>query len=507
MPDRLPEFAPNLPAIGGSGKSRSLDPEDWDEFRALAHAMLNRAIDHLEDVRERPVWQAVPQPVKAAMTEPIPMEPQGAASVCRDLADWILPYSTGNTHPRFFGWVHGTGTPGGIIAEMMAAAVNANCGGRDHAAVYIERQVVDWFRTLFRFPAAASGLVVSGTSMATLIALTVARNKAAGADIRRTGLAGTEQRLVAYASAEAHGSVDKAMEILGLGRDALRCIPADPDGRMDVAALRSAIAGDRNRGMMPFAVIATAGTVNIGAVDPLPEIADLCAQEEVWLHVDGAFGALAVLSDTDRQKVAGIERADSLAFDFHKWLHVPYDAGMVLIRDGALHQAAFGAKQDYLAPARHGLAAGEPWFCEFGPELSRGFSALKVWFTMKEHGMTRLGEAIAMNCRQAERLADMIGEHHHLEIMAPVALNIVCFRYLETALEATALDRLNERIVIALHEQGIAAPSTTRLGGRLAIRVNITNHRTGYGDLKILLDAVLDIGANIVAGESTESVS
>ena len=478
---------------------RSLDPENWDELRALAHAMLDHAFDHHQNVRSRPVWRHVPEEVRAALHQPLPDTPQGAAGVCRELIGSILPYGTGNIHPRFFGWVHGTGTPGGIIAEMMAAAINANCGGREHAAIHVEKQVVAWFREIFAFPQTASGLLVSGTSMATLIALTAARNAGAGTDVREHGVPALPERMVAYTSAEAHGSVEKAMEIIGLGRAALRNVDVDGAGRMNVSALRASVAADKAAGLKPFAVIATAGTVNTGAFDPLDEIASIAAQDGVWLHVDGAFGALAILSDADRHKVRGIERADSLAFDFHKWLHVPYDAGMVLIRDGGVHRAAFGSKQDYLAGTERGLAAGQPWFCEFGPELSRGFRALKVWFTLKEHGLRRLGEKIGDNCRQAEWLAQRISGHEELEPLAPVALNIVCFRYADQRLDDRELDRLNEEIVILLQERGIAAPSTTRLDGVLAIRVNITNHRTRIEDLEVLVEAVLEFGGQIAA--------
>ncbi len=393
--------------------------------------------------------------------------------------------------------MHGTGTPGGIIAEMMAAAINANCGGREHAAIYVERQVVRWFQDIFRFPGTASGLLVSGTSMATLIALTVARNAKAGVDVREHGIAAASAKMTVYTSGEAHGSADKAMEILGLGRKALRRIAVDQAGRMDTGALARQIAGDRAAGLKPFCIIATAGTVNTGAVDPLNEIAGIASDERLWLHVDGAFGALAILSDADRHKVDGIELADSIAFDFHKWLHVPYDAGMVLIRDGDAHRAAFGAKQDYLAGAERGLAAGQPWFCDLGPELSRGFRALKVWFTLKEHGIRRLGEKIGDNCRQAEWLAARLDQDGRLQRLAPVGLNIVCFRYFDPILDNAVLDTMNERIVVELQERGIAAPSTTRLNGLLAIRVNITNHRTRISDLQVLIDAIVAIGSSL----------
>ena len=480
--------------VGGTEVSTaaetSLDPADWPAFRRLCHDMLDHALSHLEDGAEAPVWRAPTEAAKRAIAEPLPQEAQGAERAAEDLLRWILPYGTGNTHPRFFGWVHGAGTPGGVLAETMAAALNANLGGRDHMPVYVERQVIAWCRQIFGFPESAGGLLVSGTSLATLIGLAIARNHKAEGDLRRDGVAATAGGLTAYTSAEAHGSVGKAMELLGLGSAALRGIPTDDRYRLDVAALRRAIRADREAGRQPFCVIATAGTVNCGAIDDLAGIADLCRAQDLWLHVDGAFGALAALSPELKGRLAGIEAADSLAFDFHKWMQVPYDAGCILVRDAALQEAAFSGRQDYLAAATRGLAGGDPWFCELGPELSRGFRALKVWFTMKEHGLRRLGEVVARNCAQARYLAERIEAQPGLELMAPAALNIVCFRHRAPGLSDEALDALNAEIVIALQESGVAAPSTTRLKGRLAIRVNLTNHRTRSADLDILLGAV-----------------
>ena len=479
---------------GQSEAESSLDPEDWPAFRRLCHDMLDRAMDHLEGVAKRPVWQSPPEEAKRAIAEPLPLESQGAERAAEDLLRWVLPYGTGNTHPRFFGWVHGAGTPGGVLAETMAAALNANLGGRDHIPVYVERQVIEWCRQIFGFPKTAGGLLVSGTSLASLIGLAVARDHKADGDLRRDGVAATADRLTAYTSAEAHGSIAKAMELLGLGNAALRRIPTDAHYCMDIEALHVAIQEDIAEGRQPFCVIATAGTVNCGAVDDLARIARLCHEHDLWLHVDGAFGALAVLSPELKGRVLGIEKADSLAFDFHKWMQVPYDAGCILIRDAALQRAAFSGRQAYLASAASGLAGGEPWFCDLGIELSRGFRALKVWFTMKEHGLRRLGEVVTRNCAQARYLAEQVEAHPGLELLAPAALNIVCFRFLAPELSEQALDDLNAGIVVELQERGVAAPSTTRLKGRLAIRVNLTNHRTRLADLDILLEAVLAAG-------------
>ena len=369
----------------------TLDPTDWAAFAGLAHRLLDQALDHLRTVRERPVWQPVPDAVRQALATPLPLEGRGAEATAAVALRSILPYATGNIHPRFFGWVHGAGTAGNLLAEILAATMNANLGGRDHGAIYVERQVIEWCRQLFGLPVGTSGLLVSGTSMATLIGLAVARHHQAGCEVRTDGVGAVPARLVGYASSEAHGSVVRAFEILGLGRSALRSIPVGADYRMDVAELQRAIAADRRLGCKPFCVVATAGTVNTGAIDDLGRLAEIAAEHGLWLHVDGAFGALAILSPEHRPALAGIERADSLAFDFHKWLHVQYDAGCVLVRRGDLHRDAFALHTGYLERTTRGLAGGEPWFCDFGPELSRGFRALKVWFTLEEHGTRRLG--------------------------------------------------------------------------------------------------------------------
>ena len=480
----------------------SLDPEDWGAFRSLAHEALDKAIDSLESVRSRPVWKPVPEEVRARLCHPLPLEGQGLAKTLDEFQELIFPYSTGNTHPRFFGWVHGTGTASGIVAETMAAAMNSNCGGRDHGAVYVERSVIDWSKQMFGYPEGSSGVLVSGTSMATLVALTVARHHAI-ARVRQAGISGAAASLVAYTSSEAHESITKAFEVLGLGSSALRRVPVNPDCSMNLEALRAAIQADRMAGMSPFCIIATAGTVNTGALDDLEAIARICVEEGAWFHVDGAFGALAVLDERLKHLVSGIELADSIAFDFHKWLHVPYDAGCVLIRRGDLHRAALSTRPSYLEGADRGLSGGGTWFCEYGIELSRSFRALKVWFALKEFGAKRFGKCIRRNCEQASYLSGLVRLQPRLELLIEPVLNIVCFRYIDPSLDAPDLDHLNSEIVSDLHESGIAAPSTTRVNGKLAIRIAITNHRSTREDFRILVDGVLAMGNARVGGEAT----
>jgi aromatic-L-amino-acid/L-tryptophan decarboxylase len=473
----------------GSG---NLDPADWESFRATCHRVVDDMVDWWANVRQRPVWRPVPDQVKSSLQSALPGTGMAADQVYDLFCKSILPFPTGNTHPRFMGWVHGSGTPIGALAEFLSGAMNANLGGRDHAAIYVERQVIDWARRIFGFPDDASGLLVTGTSMATLIAMATARQKHARGDVRKNGL--QANRLTGYASKQAHSCVVKAFEILGLGHDALRLVPVNEDYRMDTAALERLIAADRAAGLQPFCVVGTAGTVNTGAIDDLSTIATLCREQGLWFHVDAAFGGLALLVPEQAPRLVGIERADSLAFDFHKWLHVPYDAGCILIRDQAMHRSTFAARPDYLAAAERGLAGGNPWFCEYGPELSRGFRALKVWFTLMTHGIDRLSAGIARNCLQARTLAEKIQADSRLELLAPVSLNIVCFRFRLPGLSPAELDRLNAALVVDLQEKGIAAPSTTQIGGALAIRACLCNHRTTLADLDQFLAGVLQLG-------------
>jgi glutamate/tyrosine decarboxylase-like PLP-dependent enzyme len=469
-----------------------LEPDDWDAFGRATHAALDDAISYLRSVRERPVWRPVPDSVKAAIAEPLPRKGQGLTGVYADFAAEILPYPVGNIHPRFFGWVHGSGLPSGIVSEMLAAAMNVNAGGRDHAALYVERAVVEWCKTIFGFPPEASGILLTGTSMANLAGLVVARNTGRSGDLRSEGLQGYPRHLVAYASTEVHESVVRAMEILGLGSSALRRIPVDAKHRLELDALRAAVADDRGAGMEPFCVIATAGTVNTGAIDDLSAIARFCQEERLWYHVDGAFGALAVLSEELAPKLRGLEQADSLAFDFHKWLHVPYDAGALLIRDAEAHRRAFSMRPAYLEGTGRGLGGGGVWACDLGPELSRSFRSLKVWFALKEHGADAFGRAIAMNCRQARRLAATLRETPLVEVLNEPMLDIVCFRFRPPGWADDVTDGLNAAVVVDLQESGIAAPSTTRVRGALAIRVNITNHRTRDEDLDVFVRAAVE---------------
>ena len=452
--------------------------------------MLDDILEYTEHIRERPVWQPIPSSVRDRFRQPLPQKPGDLASLHDTFMRDILPYSVGNAHPGFMGWVHGGGTPVGMLAEMLAAGLNANLGGRDQIPIEVERQVVRWVRDLFHFPASASGLFVTGTSMANLIALLVARTHAIGKKVRRQGVAVSGHRLTAYTSAGAHSCIAQALDLSGLGSDVLRIIPVNEQYQMDTQALEEAIARDKRGGLMPFFIAATAGTVDVGAIDNLAAIAAIAEREKAWFHVDGAYGALAMLAPDLAPRLAGIERADSLAFDFHKWGQVPYDAGFVLVRDGTLHHSTFASPAAYLRRETRGMAAGSPWPCDFGPDLSRGFRALKTWFTIKAYGAERLGAVISKTCILAQYLKQCIEKEPDLELLAPVALNIVCFRF-----RSDHADDVNRNIVADLQESGIAAPSATTVNGCLAIRAAIVNHRTARSDIEALVRATILFGS------------
>ncbi len=457
--------------------------------------MVDDALEYLRTVRERPVWQSPPDAVRARLDEPLPRKGQGYEKTYRDFLEGVLPYPTGNIHPRFWGWVIGTGTPFTALTEMLAATVNPNVSGFDDGASLVEDRVLAWFKEAMGFPATASGLLVSGGSMANLVGLAVARHAKAPFDVRRLGQGAAPRRMVLYASVEAHSSVKKAAELLGLGSDALRLLPVDAEYRIDLSALRDAIASDRKAGFQPFCVVGTAGTVNTGATDDLDALADVCKKEGLWMHVDGAFAALAALSPDLRARLGGMSRADSLAFDPHKWGYFPIEVGCVLVRQPEGQRSAFTTLAAYLAPGEGGIAGRTDRFADRGMQLTRGFKALKVWMGLKAEGTEKLGRLIKQNVDQAAYLAARVGETSELEMLAPAPLNIVCFRYRGSG--EGDLDRINKSILVRLHEGGIAAPSYTVLGGRYALRVCITNHRTRREDLDVLVREVVRLGREL----------
>ncbi|MEO6503885.1 MAG: aminotransferase class V-fold PLP-dependent enzyme [Jatrophihabitantaceae bacterium] len=474
----------------------TLDPESWNELRTLGHRMIDDMFDYYQTLRERPVWQPMPTAVRQRFSEPLPVDPQGAPAVYEDFLQNVLPYVTGNTHPRFWGWVCGNGSGMAMLAELLAGAVNCSVDGFDDAGTHVESQVIDWCKTMLGWRPEASGLLLSGCSMANFVALAVARNNAGGRNVKTDGLLAGPQFSV-YGSSETHSSVQKAVQLLGLGGNALRKVAVGKDYRVDVDAMRASIVADRAAGMAPLCVVGNAGTVNTGAIDDLTALADLAEEQGVWFHVDGAFGACAALSPSLRPMLAGFERADSLAFDLHKWMYFPYEAGCVLVRSDAEHRAAFRYDAHYMTPSTRGLsAATSQQFTEYGPQLSRGFRALKVWMGIKEQGIDKFRRLIEQNVQQAAYLAELVTASPELELLADVSLNVVCFRYRGRA-EAPGddvLNAVNEELLNLLQESGAAVPSHTVLEGRYAIRVANTNHRSCRADFEALVEQVLAQG-------------
>ena len=408
---------------------------------------------------------------------------------------FVLPYPTGNIHPRFWGWVMGNGTPVGMLADMLASAMNCHVSGYDQAASLMERQVIGWFAEMFDFPASASGLLVDGGTVANLIGVATARNNIAGADIRKDGI-NTESmgKLVVYGSAATHGWAERACDILGLGSKGFRKAPVDENERVRVDALARLISEDRDIGFTPFCIVGNAGTVATGATDDLLSLAALAKSEHLWFHVDGAFGALAKLSPRYNHIVRGIERADSIAFDLHKWGYMQYETGAVLIRDPVAHEMAFSFAPSYLETFSGGIALKPTEFASRGIQLSRGFRALRVWMNLSVYGADRLGELIEQNIDDAQYLASRINMEPELELLAPAPLNVICFRYRKAGLNEAELDALNSALLVRLQESGIAVPSNARVSGRFAIRVANTNHRTTRSDFDLLVESVLKFG-------------
>ena len=475
----------------------TLDPSDWPAFRLQAHAMLDDMLEHTAQLRQRPVWQPIPQALRDGFRQHLPRQATDLAVLHQRFLQEVLPYSVGNAHPGFMGWVQGGGTAVGMLAEMLTAGLNANVGGRDQIALEVEHQILHWMCELFSFPDTASGLFVTGTSIANLIAVLIARTARLGGQVRHDGIGHNGHLLRAYTSAGAHGCISQAMDLAGFGTAALRIIPVNARYQMDLVQLTQAIQADRAAGLQPFLIVGSAGTVDVGAIDDLDALATLAREQDIWFHVDGAYGALGMLASDIAPKLRGIERADSIAFDFHKWGQVPYDAGYILVREGAQQLATFAAPANYLRRENRGLSAGSPWPCDLGPDLSRGFRALKTWFTIASYGADKLGRMISHSCELAHYLKQRIERTAQLQLLAPVNLNIVCFRYADVAAEY--LDELNAELLIRLQVSGLVAPSGTSIAGQFALRAAIVNHRTTRRDIDTLCDATLHLGHQLRA--------
>ena len=469
----------------------SLDPEDWEEFRALGHEVLDDMINFLKNIRDQSVWQPIPKDQKELFQSSAPKEGAALESIYQEYMNNFFPYSMRCAHPHFWGWVRSNGVPSTLISELISNTINANCGGGEHTAVYLERQIINWIKEVLSYPSDASGLLVSGCSVANFIGLSIARNTKAGYDILKEGVKANEQRLLFYGSEEMHISIDKALQMMGVGCDSLRKIPVDEKFEIRTDLLRERIRKDIDNGFKPICIVANAGTTNTGAIDNIQQIADIAEEFDLWVHVDGAFGVWSKLSKTMKDKMEGLERVDSVAFDLHKWMYIQYEAGCILVKNKEKHYKSFAVIPDYLEHKQKGLAVGEYWPSEYGLQLSRKDRALKIWMAFKEHGVEKLARMIDQNIQQAKYLTDIIEQESELELLSPTSMNIVNFRFNNTSADEENLNRINEEIVIGLQEKGNFVPSTTKINGKSSIRLAIVNHRSKREDFKLFVQEVL----------------
>ena len=475
----------------------ALDPE---HFRRLGYRAVDLAADVLSGIRDQPVFTPMTPDQRAGlMDQPLPAGPSDPDAILDRFANDVLPFSLGNGHPRFFGWVNSPPAHLAVIAELLAGAMNPSVAGGDHAAVYVERAAVRWLMEMVGYPTDGSiGLLVSGGSMASLTGLAVARHRLAarfGWDDRADGALPPGVQPVIYLSDEGHTTLHKAVELLGLGNRCLRIIPADSNHRFDVAALASAMIEDRLAGRTPLAVAASAGTVSTGAIDPLDPIADLCEREDVWFHVDGAYGAVGVLDPDRTARFAGMERADSLAMDPHKWLSIPVECGCAIVRDAALLRDTFSLVPAYIRTEEGRGIGGLPWYSEYGFQQTRGFRALKLWMTLQHVGRDGYVAMIARHNALARTLAERLDGDPEFELLAPVELSIVCFRFRPNAIDDdTVLDALNKRIMENVQASGQAFLTQASVRNRFALRANVLHFATTDDDLAALVEIVRRTG-------------
>jgi len=481
-----------------------------ESLHDLTSQILPLVEDYFARISERPVFpdDAAIVKIRKLGNTPLPSEGETVEELVNDCRT-IFDASRHNGHPRFFGYVASPSTPIGAFADLVASTLNSNVTSwrSAPAATVIEKTVVRWLAALVGYVENAHGLLVSGGSMANLTALLIAQRARSQNEVARAGLWNAGAPMTVYASEQVHLSIPKAADVLGLGRDQVRLIGCDERFRLDVRDLRARLQSDLREGLRPFCVVASAGTVNTGAVDPLLEIAGIAEEYGLWFHVDGAYGALAALDPTKRGLFQGLKRADSVALDPHKWLYAPIDCGCLLLRDRAQARHAFAASEaDYIKVHEEGDEESFA-FWDYGVELSRRFRALKIWLMLRYYGTRRVSEAIAHDCALAQYLAELVDAAEDFELLAPVDLSICCFRYLprrmreklQSAIQGdertrinAELDEINAALMHSVQRGGRAYLSNVTLRGCYGLRACITNFRTTRDDIRQTLEIVRD---------------
>ena len=469
-----------------------LDPSAH-EIRDWTNSVTQFVTDYLSELRDRPVYRRTSsREIRSGLDSKLPIKGTDFDSLLKIFRDKIVPFSRQNAHPRMFGYVQSPGTPIGAFADLLASTLNANLTiwRSAPAPVELERLTIDWIRQILGFNAEAGGLFVSGGSMANLAALAAARQT------RQDSLG----RLRMYASSATHFSIAKAAALLGIGRQNLRHVAVDERLKMRVDDLIAKIEADLRAGYVPFCVVGNAGTVDTGAVDPLLDIREVANRFQLWMHVDGSYGAFAILAQSARKLFAGIEQADSIALDPHKWLYLPVDVGLVIYRNPEIARATFAHEAEYTR--MFGEEADEAFVCwDYGPELSRRFRALKVWMALKGVGLDRFSEAIESNLACARHLESMVQASDDFEMVAPVELSIFCFRHMPVKLRnqpSEVIDKFNERLLVALQRDGSSYLSNVALGGRFALRGCVLNYRTTLDDMEILVDDLRRVAKSLL---------
>lgn len=475
------ELTPTSPTQG------VLDPEDWETFRKLCYQAVDDAIEMTRSLSESKVWKPLPPEAREAIGRPVYERGIGETETYKIVKEHVLPYRFGNCHPRYWSRMGGSGFLLGSVADFLSSAMNSNTAAQESSGIAVEEAVLEWLKELLGLSREWSAVLTSGCSVAHVIGLTVCRNQMVGNDVNENGLSSRGCSPTLYCSDQTHHCIDKAVATIGLGTKNLRKIPTTEDYRLDIEMLGAAISADRKAGLKPACVVANAGTLATGAIDDLESIAELCREQGLWLHVDGAYGAFAVLSETLRPKLAGLDRADSIAVDLHKWLQMPYDVGCIFVRDSNAHRKAFVNEAAYLAATSRGPAAAKARFFELGLDLSRNCRALKVWMGLTSFGVGPFRQVIEQNVAQARYVAERVKREPVLELTYEPHLNVVCFRVIGTLDD----DATNEEIALKIQESGIAMIQSLPLNGHIVLRLGIVNHRSKFSDFDVLIDEIV----------------